>query len=145
MPSCSHLTVVLGGQMTYVGLQKVVAYCRLPAVSVSTMYYTAWRENFQAFLTKRRKKSLCLSVREVMWGMFPITLASNDSEYLLFRIACQGTPLKPRTTRFASGRTRLSAWFMRSLQSRFSAHSRRVNHVLPNMNMVDICAFCFSR
>ena len=44
--------------------------------------------------------------------------------FSIFRCACWGSP-KPRTVRFASRRTRLTAWLCRSLRSLFPAHPRK--------------------
>ena len=44
--------------------------------------------------------------------------------FSIFRYACWGSP-KPRTVRFASSRTRLTAWLFRSLRSLVPAHPRR--------------------
>ena len=65
--------------------------------------------------------------------LFYDTLARTEHKFLyLGRCPCWGSP-KPRTVRFASRRTRLTAWLFRSLQSLFPAHPRRKFRRVPRL------------
>ena len=127
-------------------LRRAAEGCRiLPSARCQCLHNVLYsmEGEFSSVFDEKTKKTLCLSVREVMWGMFPITQASNDSEYLLFRIACQGstpeTPDRPLCVRpntpFGVAYTLLTVAFLCT----FTQSESR----LPNM--VDIYNFSFSR